>query len=56
MESFSGEDPPQDEITSFESAGAYVAAVIATQRLLVPCHTKGGLAARSFKEKQVILP
>jgi hypothetical protein len=56
VESLSGEDPAQDKFSHLKGAGAYVAAVIATQRLLVPCRAEGGLTSRSFEEKQVILP
>jgi hypothetical protein len=51
VESLSGEDPVQNKVARLEGAGEYVAAVIVMQRLLVPCHAKGGLAARPFEEK-----
>lgn len=34
----------------------YLAVVVATQRLLVPCRAEGNMAAGPFEEKQVIVP
>jgi hypothetical protein len=39
VEAFTGKDPPEDEVTHLESAGADVAAVVATQFLLVASRT-----------------
>ena len=56
MEPLSREDSTQDEVADFESVRADVAAVVATQGLLVPRGTKGGLTAALLEEQQIGLP
>ena len=56
VESFPGEDPSQDKIASFKGAGAYVAAVVATQCLLIPGGADGDLATCFLEEEQIIIP
>ena len=46
-----GEDPSQNEVASLKGAGAYATTVVASERLLVPGCTDGGLAMGFFKEK-----
>ena len=56
MKSLSGEDSAQDEVFDLESARADAAAVVASQGLLVPRGTKGGLTAALLEEQQIDLP
>jgi hypothetical protein len=53
VESLSREDPSQDEVANFEGVWAYVAAMIATQSLLVSGGAQGGLATGFLDEQQV---
>ena len=45
METFPGEDSPEDEVACLESARTYVAAVVASQVLLVLGCPESGTAA-----------
>ena len=56
VESVPVEDPSEDKIASFKGPGAYVAAVVATQRLLILCCSEGGQAACFLEEEQVSFP
>ena len=55
METFPGEDSPQDKVPCFESAWADVAAVVAAEILLVPCRSQGRVAAEPLKQQQVVV-
>ena len=55
VETCPGEDSPQDKVSCFESARADVAAVVATEVLLVPCCSKGRIAAEPFKQQKVVV-
>src|SRR6185369_7061661 len=55
VETFPGEDPPEDKVARLESARTYVAAVLASQVLLVLCRSEGGTAAQPVEEQQVVV-
>ena len=55
VETFPGEDPPEDKVACLESARTYVAAVVASQVLLVLCRSEGGSAAQPVEEQQVVV-
>ena len=55
VETFPGEDSPQDKVPCFESARADVAAVVAAEILLVPCRSQGHIAAEPFEQQQVVV-
>ena len=55
METIPREDPPEDKVARLESAWAYVAAVVASQILLVLCRPEGGTAAQPVDEQQVVV-
>ena len=54
VETFPGEDSPEGEVACLESAWTYVAAVVASQVLLVLGCPEGGTAAQPVKEQQVV--
>ena len=55
VETFPGEDSPEDEVARLQSAWAYVAAVVASQVLLVLCGPEGGTAAQPVEEQQIVV-
>ena len=55
MEACPGEDSPQAEVSCFEGARADVAAVVATEILLLPCRSQGRIAAEPLKQQQVVV-
>ena len=56
IQALSREDPSKDEVASFKRTGADVAAVVASQVLLVPGHADGGPATSLLEEEQIISP
>ena len=55
VETFPGEDSPQDKVPCLEGARADMAAVVAMEILLVPCRSQGCIAAEPFEQQQVVV-
>lgn len=55
METFPGEDSPEDKVARLESAGAYVAAVVTQHILLVLGRPEHGSATQPVEEEQIIV-
>ena len=55
VDAFPGEDSPEDKVTYLEGARAYVAAVVASQSLLVLGRPESSTAAQSVEEEQIIV-
>ena len=55
VETFPGEDSPKDKVACLEGAWAYVAAVVASQILLVLGRPESSTAAQPIEEEQIIV-